>query len=70
MQIAVLRLEDNSIALWGGVSVYIPFLEWKNNLQDSHLLMSLSLTLECYLHLTSSLLETDATQGLRFSCAF
>ena len=32
MQIAALRLEDNSIALWGGVSVYLPFLEWKNNL--------------------------------------
>ena len=41
MQIAVLRLVDNSITLWGGVSVDIPFLEWENNLQDSHLLMSI-----------------------------
>ena len=35
MQIAVLRLVDNSITLWGGVSVDIPFLEWENNLKNN-----------------------------------
>ena len=40
MQVAVLRLVDNSVTLWGGVSVDTPFLEWEKNLQDSHLLMS------------------------------
>lgn len=58
---------NNSVALWSGASIDIPFFEWEKNFQDSHLWISVSAPmLECYWHLTSFL----ATQGLCFIVFF